>query len=57
MPSFIASQLSDGSLAKSNLVYFNPKDANELESAPGKTTTEKKNYVQIENFIFSFAFV
>jgi vesicle-fusing ATPase len=50
-----AAQATDASSAKTNLVYFNPADASKLESAPGKTVAPGKAYVEINNFVFSFA--
>lgn len=54
---FKSAQATDAAAAKTNLVYFNVKDAAALESAPGKTVAPKKNYVEIKNYIFTFAYV
>lgn len=52
-----AAQATDAAAAKTNLVYFNPNDAAALEKAPGKTVAPKKNYVEIKNYVFTFAYV
>jgi len=55
--SFKTAQATDGSAAKTNLVYFNPTDAAALEKAHGKTVAPGKAYVEISGMVFSFAYV
>lgn len=55
--SFKTAQATDGSAAKTNLVYFSTSDAATLEKAPGKTVAPGKAYVEIGNYVFSFAYV
>lgn len=54
---FKAAQATDAASAKTNLVYFNKEDAIRLENAPGRTVAPKKNYVEIKNYIYTFAYV
>jgi hypothetical protein len=54
---FKTAQTTDGSAAKTNMVYFNPADAKALESAPGKTVAPGKAYVEINKMVFSFQYV
>jgi hypothetical protein len=54
---FKAAKGTDSASAKTNLIYFNPQDAAALEKAPGKTVAPGKAYIEVNDMVFSFAYV